>query len=305
MRHLTQLRYIDVVAREGSIRKAAEKLAITSTALNRRILALEDEIGTPLFERLPGGVRLNTAGELFIQHVRMQITDLSRVLSHISDLSGIRRGHVRIGAGPEFVGSFLPTQVSEYRKQHDQVTFEIVRLGAESTLSNLRSLEIDIGIVFDSVLPSDIQIMATAIQNLNVIMSANHPLASSKELRLQDCAMYPIIMPRTAGGIRTLIDVGLLRSSVNLEQTIISDSYDFMTNYICHEEILGFQIPLGMSPYLTDRNDIIYRSFKKDDVPTGLIHIVQSKGRVLPVAAAKFMDQLIQNLHLQFGEDAR
>jgi DNA-binding transcriptional LysR family regulator len=192
MRHLTQLRYIDVVAREGSIRKAAEKLSITSTALNRRILALEDEIGTPLFERLPGGVRLNTAGELFIQHVRLQITDLSRVLSHIADLSGIRRGNVRIGAGPEIVGAFLPTQVSDYRKQHSAVTFEIVRMGSEETLASLRSLDIDIGIIFDSVLPSDVQIVATAIQQLNVIMSATHPLAEKKQLRCKIAPPTPL-----------------------------------------------------------------------------------------------------------------
>ena len=49
MRHLTHLKYIDIVAREGSIRKAAEKLNITSTALNRRILSLEEEVGTSLF----------------------------------------------------------------------------------------------------------------------------------------------------------------------------------------------------------------------------------------------------------------
>ena len=108
MRHLTHLKYIDVVAREGSIRKAAEKLNITSTALNRRILSLEEEVGTSLFERLPSGVRLNTAGELFIQHIRYQMTDLSRVLSQIADLSGIRRGHVKLGAGQELVASFLP-----------------------------------------------------------------------------------------------------------------------------------------------------------------------------------------------------
>ena len=48
MRFMTSLRFIDVVAREGSIRKAADKLAITSTALNRRILQIEEEIGQPL-----------------------------------------------------------------------------------------------------------------------------------------------------------------------------------------------------------------------------------------------------------------
>ena len=107
MRHLTHLNYIDVVAKEKSIRKAAEKLSITSTALNRRIIALEEEIGTPLFERLSTGVRLNTAGELLIQHVRFQMNDLSRVLSQIADLSGIRRGHVKITCNSSTIGNFL------------------------------------------------------------------------------------------------------------------------------------------------------------------------------------------------------
>ena len=40
------------MSKAGSIRKAAETLAITSTALNRRILAMEEEIGVPIFERL-------------------------------------------------------------------------------------------------------------------------------------------------------------------------------------------------------------------------------------------------------------
>jgi len=101
MRFMTSLKFIDVVAREGSIRKAADKLAITSTALNRRILQIEDEIGQPLFERLPGGVRLNTAGEIFVQHIRSQFADLARVQSQIADLSGIRRGHVQIASGAD------------------------------------------------------------------------------------------------------------------------------------------------------------------------------------------------------------
>jgi DNA-binding transcriptional LysR family regulator len=58
MRHLTHLIYIEIIARAGSIRKAAETLSITSTALNRRVLALEEELGEPVFERLPRGVRL-------------------------------------------------------------------------------------------------------------------------------------------------------------------------------------------------------------------------------------------------------
>ena len=110
MRFMTSLHFIDAVAREKSIRKAAEKLAITSTALNRRILQIEDEIGQPLFERLASGVRLNTAGELFVQYIRKQTADLARVQSQIADLSGIRRGHVTISSGPQALQHFLPAR---------------------------------------------------------------------------------------------------------------------------------------------------------------------------------------------------
>ena len=62
--HAAVLRYFDQVARLGSIRRAAEALHVASSAVNRQIIKLEAEIGTPLFERLRSGVRLTAAGEL-------------------------------------------------------------------------------------------------------------------------------------------------------------------------------------------------------------------------------------------------
>jgi DNA-binding transcriptional LysR family regulator len=59
------LTYVDAVARHGSIRKAADALSVASSALNRQILDLETDLGTALFERLPRGVRLTAAGEVF------------------------------------------------------------------------------------------------------------------------------------------------------------------------------------------------------------------------------------------------
>ena len=112
MKHLLPLHYIDTVARSGSIRRAAQTLAITSTALNRRILAMEEELGVPIFEGLPRGVRLSTAGELLIQHIRSQMADMERVQSQIADLSGARRGHVSIVCGQALLPCLLYTSPS-------------------------------------------------------------------------------------------------------------------------------------------------------------------------------------------------
>ena len=60
--HAPVLRYFSEVAERGSIRQAAKTLNIASSAVNRQILKLEENLGVQLFERVPGGVQLTHAG---------------------------------------------------------------------------------------------------------------------------------------------------------------------------------------------------------------------------------------------------
>ena len=305
MRHLTHLRYIDVVAREKSIRKASEKLNITSTALNRRILALEEEVGTPLFERLPSGVRLNTAGELFIQHIRSQMTDLSRVLSQISDLSGVRRGHVIVGGGPEVLSSFLPGQIAKYRQDFNAVQFDVLRQTPEQSLTALMNFETDMAFIFDSVLPSDLDIVASVSQPLFALIHKDHPLAEQQNLKLQDCLAWPIISPLSEGGLKTMLEVGTLRTAANLQTVIKTDEPNFISDYIRNENAIGFAIPLSFEENTQTVTGLKSIAIDERDVPPGIVHLVQRKGRVLSVAAAKFIDQIVQALNKRFPEATR
>lgn len=305
MRHLTHLRYIDVVARERSIRKASEKLNITSTALNRRILALEEEVGTPLFERLPSGVRLNTAGELFIQHIRSQMTDLSRVLSQISDLSGVRRGHVTISGGPELLASFLPKQIAQYRQEFEAVQFDVVRHTPAESLAALINFESDMAFVFDSVLPSDVHIVASVSQPLYALVQDSHPLAANSMLKLQDCLAWPVVSPQTDSGLKTMLEVGRLRTAANLQTVIYTDETEFVLDYVRREQAVGFAIPLSFEGSTQSLSELKAIAIDERDVPPGIVHLVQRKGRVLSVAAAKFMDQMVQTLNQRFPDTTR
>ena len=305
MRHLTHLRYIDVVAKERSIRKASEKLNITSTALNRRILALEEEVGTPLFERLPSGVRLNTAGELFIQHIRSQMTDLSRVLSQISDLSGVRRGHVTISGGPELLASFLPKQIAQYRQEFEAVQFDVVRHTPAESLAALINFESDMAFVFDSVLPSDVHIVASVSQSLYALVQDSHPLAANSMLKLQDCLAWPVVSPQTDSGLKTMLEVGRLRTAANLQTVIHTDETEFVLDYVRREQAVGFAIPLSFEGSTQSLSGLKAIAIDERDVPPGIVHLVQRKGRVLSVAAAKFMDQMVQTLNQRFPDTTR
>ncbi|MFT9298953.1 MAG: LysR family transcriptional regulator, partial [Gluconobacter sp.] len=77
MLHSRLLIYLDTVARCGSIRKAGEQLNVASTAINRQILTLEDNLGTPIFQRLPRKLVLTAAGEILLAHVRETLKNMN------------------------------------------------------------------------------------------------------------------------------------------------------------------------------------------------------------------------------------
>ena len=307
MRFMTSLRFIDAVAREKSIRKAAEKLAITSTALNRRILQIEDEIGQPLFERLASGVRLNTAGELFVQHIRTQTAELARVQSQIADLSGIRRGHVRIASGADTMRHFLPKTLANYRDEHPAVKFDVLQQSGEEAEQALRSLEVDLAMIFEPIKSVNFQTMVIVRQQLHCIMAADHPLAEKAVVRLHDCSGHAAVLPLADAGVRQLLNVGLIRRNTELEIVAESNNQEFLHNYLTQEPVISFQIPIALPQEMIENigvaSNVVARPVDLSDVPAGILHVGQLKGRVLPVAAAKFLDHIITELRSLYQND--
>src|SRR5258708_15492753 len=124
--HAAVLRYLDHVARQGSIRKAAETLSVASSAVNRQILRLEDEIGVPLFERSRSGVRPTAAGELLLRHVRETQNEFQRARAEIASLGGSVSGNVRVISLESVVARVLPQSVAAMAARHPRVHFTIL-----------------------------------------------------------------------------------------------------------------------------------------------------------------------------------
>jgi DNA-binding transcriptional LysR family regulator len=294
---LQPLQFIDAIARAGSIRKAAEGLAITSTALNRRLLALEEEMGVPLFERLPRGVRLSTAGELLIHHLRTQAADFEKLKGQLADLRGERRGHVSIACSQAFLPYFLPEQIGRYRREHPGVSFGVRvrdRAAAEAALVDLSA---DLALIFEPVRLSEVQVLASARQSIHAVMAADHPLAGRETIRLRDCARFPVALPTAVYGVRHLIDLALVRMSLPLKPMVEADSFDFLRHYPRQEPIISFQIPIGLPPAEAGQA-LIARPLDTRDVPAGRLYLCQLRSRTLPVAAAKFAALLEREIDL-------
>jgi DNA-binding transcriptional LysR family regulator len=75
---LRQLQYFVVIAEEGSLTRAAQRLLVAQPSLSQQIGALEAELGGPLLERMPRGVRLTMAGQSFLPEARAAISRVER-----------------------------------------------------------------------------------------------------------------------------------------------------------------------------------------------------------------------------------
>lgn len=299
MRHLESLRLIEAAARAGSIRKAADDMNITASALVRRINRFEEEFGCEVFERLPTGVRLNPAGELVLHHYRATLSDLSRVRSQVADLGGERRGHVSIACSQALLPWFLPSQIARYRAAHPGVTFSVNVRDRARAEQELASYSSDLALVFEPVYLVDFQVIATIPQRVNVVMRADHPLAAKAELRLRDCLDTPHIAPSTSYGVRHLLDFAARRASRHLTPVVETESFEMIRHYVLHEAVIGFQIPIG----LTGLNDprLVLRPIAERDLPAGNLILGQMRGRTLPVASARFAMQLAVALEAPAG----
>ena len=229
MNHLRFLDDFEELARTGSIRQAAERLHVAPSAANRRIQDLEDELGVPLFERLPRGMRLNAAGELLIDYVRSHRAELDKVRADIAELQDLRRGNVRLVASQALAPQVMPRAVAQFRHRHPLVEFNVRIVDHLQALSALRAFETELALVFNLADESEVKVLAKFEQRLVATMHRTHPLAARPGgLRLRDCVDYPLVLPSREAGGRQLLESFLARSSIKLRPAVESDSFEFL-----------------------------------------------------------------------------
>ena len=126
MRRLPPLTAIEAfvhVARLGSIKHAADELALSSPALSRRIQALERFIGKPLFERRHQALVLNGDGERLLALVSPALDTLSDAVEQMSGAEEVLR--LRLGVLPLFAIQRLMPRMGDLRRRHPQLHLDI------------------------------------------------------------------------------------------------------------------------------------------------------------------------------------
>ena len=295
LRYMRIWRYIDEVVRAGSVRQAAERMNVTPSALLRRIQDVEHDLNAAIFERHATGVKLTAAGEILIHWVRSQNADLRRVYSEIEGLSGLKRGEVSIACSQAVARSFLLDQILEFNAEHSAVKFKVIVADHQAALQTLASYEADLVLIFRPSKSADLQTILSIGQGMCAVMAANHPLAANRSLRLRECAGYDLALPEGHFGGRELLNDWLASSSLKFDEKLEANSFDMLADFVARTQALTFQIDVGTLMWRSDPKFAV-RPISDADQLYGPLVLGQYKGRTLPLAPAKFAEQLARNL---------
>lgn len=246
------LRYVDQVARSGSIQRAAKELNIAASAVNRHILLLERELGVALFERVARGMRLTSAGDTVVTLARRWRSDERRAAAELKALQGIDQGHVRLAAMDSHVNGFLPRIIEKLAREHPSVSLEVQIASTDDAVAALLGGGADLAAIFNLSPHRDVRVLWSGELPFGCIVAPGHDLARHKTVSMQQVAAHPIALQSKALLIRRYLDARHGWLFADSQKMVETNSLQLVKALARSGRYVAFTSELDASPEILD-----------------------------------------------------
>jgi DNA-binding transcriptional LysR family regulator len=198
---LQQLRYFLAVAETRHFTQAADNLGVAQPTLSKQIHTLEASLGAPLFERIRGAVSLTVAGAALLPLAQRMVADADAARSVVSDIVGLRRGEVRLGATPSLCSSLVPEVLRTFRAEHPEIQLYVIEGSSQDLIENLHAHRLDLALIVQSS-PDDLLEAMPVLRESLVVASPLSAPTPYEPIALAELEHTPLVMFRAGYDIR-------------------------------------------------------------------------------------------------------
>ncbi|WP_077735561.1 LysR family transcriptional regulator [Bacillus sonorensis] len=290
---LKQLEYFITLCKELHFTRAAEKLGIAQPSLSQQIRLLEDEIGTPLFDRIGKRTLMTEAGKTLLHHSYHIFHELSEARAAISELQGLQRGSLKIGALLTVVNYLLPRNIIEFHRSYPNIKLSVLGLRTGDIYEGLLQNELDLGIVCLPIEHDDLEAVPLCKQPLALAAPLHHPIAKEPFATLEMIKEIPTILLPDTYFLRQLINEQCRRLGFILEPVMEMTTLESITNMV-NKGVGATILPKGYLEYIDDES--IQTVPIQSPVITTEIGIVYRKNKYLCAASRVFMERFISTV---------
>lgn len=217
---LRSLRALVAVADTGSIGRAAERLCITQSALSQHVARLSAVFGGAVVERRGRGIRLTERGRIIVAHARDVERCLANAASAVDNLSGLARGHIRIGVLQSVNLHLIPAVLARTSDIHPGIHISVRELSGKGIEEGVTSGDLDLGVGVGRVGHEDLEVTRLYTERI-LWAGARRPGEDSTDaIRLSRIGGTPLALLSSEFTTRQLIDSHCLESDIVLQPTI-------------------------------------------------------------------------------------
>jgi len=218
--NLNHLQYFVKLAHLEHYTKAAKDLSITQPSLSHAISALEEELGTKLFEKQGRNVVLTKYGKIFLKYVEKSLDYLQEGIDKTKALTCSTSGVIDLGYIYTLEAEFVPMIVRRFLKENEYKNFGFTfsSSNTKSIIEGLKNERFDIGFCSMVEDENNIEFIKVKEEELVVVVPKNHELSKYKEIDLIKTVGYKHIAFTKSSGLRPVIDN--LFKKINKKQDI-------------------------------------------------------------------------------------
>jgi DNA-binding transcriptional LysR family regulator len=291
---LMQLKAFLTVARFGSFTSAAQALHISQPALTVQIQQLERSLDLRLFDRDTRHVVLTPSGRLFAPMFQRLLFELETIIDNAQNFSELKQGTVRLGSIPSVATTYLPEVISKFRDRYPEVSFDLRDANGQGVVEMVKAGKVEFGITNVSHKWSDLSATELYEEEIHVVCSKLHPVASLKTVTLNEIAEHPLVFLDSGFNSRTVLDAAFVAVG-RFVKPVCEVSY---TSTAIGMVRAGLGLALLGSLVVCASNlhsfpDLVSRRI--DDPHLVLpISLIRKTGRSLSPSAQAFVDMLIK-----------
>lgn len=220
------------VSRTGNITRAAEQLHMSQSALSRRIAELEDEVGSPLFDRTGRCLTLTDRGMRFEAHAREMLEAYDRMKRDMSEAPEALTGMIRLGCVESSVVEFACDVVSRMYEEHPKVTFELYSADGDDIRAGLDQDRLDLGILLEPVESAKYEAISLPYADRwGIVVPKDSPEAKLEAVRVSHLTELSLLLPRRwilLDVVASWLGVEREKLQVRMVQNLATNSFEFV-----------------------------------------------------------------------------
>jgi len=201
-----RLQVFFMVAKVLSFTKAAETLHMTQPAVTFQVKQLEEFFNTRLFDRTHNKISLTDAGKIVYDYSELILEYYEKMNDEVKQLTGEVAGGLLIGASTTIAEYMLPRLLGAFKRQFPDINIRLQVGNTETIVAMIENNMIDLGVVEAPVYNKNLEVKVCRIDEMVLIVSIDHPLASKTKISVEELKKYRYISREEGSGSRSVID---------------------------------------------------------------------------------------------------